>query len=179
MFIGVAVMLTAMKSPTRPHARAGNFRAVLILLALALVVVGLRPARAQQGVTSATLGGRVEDAGGAAVGGVSVFVTNLDTGQNLTAASDGEGRYRFAYLPVGPYRLRAEHTGFAAFNKELVLTVGQAADLTIRLSVAGIAESVDVAEGAGALEVSRAQLSETIRPREVDGLPLNGRNYLD
>ena len=172
-------MHTAMKSPTLPRVFAGSLRAVLILLALALAVGGLRPARAQRGVTSATLGGRVEDAGGAAVGGVSVFVTNLDTGQSLTAASDGEGRYRFAYLPVGPYRLRAEHTGFAAFSKELVLTLGQAADLTIRLSVAGIAESVDVADGAGALEVSRSQLSETILPREVDGLPLNGRNYLD
>ncbi|HEX8686132.1 MAG TPA: hypothetical protein VF654_06505, partial [Pyrinomonadaceae bacterium] len=59
------------------------------------------------------------------------------------------------------------------------MTLGQAADLTVRLGVAGLAESVEVAAGAGALEVSRAQLSETILPREVDGLPLNGRNYLD
>jgi hypothetical protein len=174
-------MFTATKSPTpeRAHVFAGSLRAVLLLLALALAVGGLRPARAQQGVSSATLGGRVEDAGGAAVSGAPVVVTNLDTGQSLTAASDGEGRYRFVYLPVGPYRLRAEHAGFAVFSKELVLTLGQAADLTIRLSVAGIEESVDVAGGAGVLEVSRAQLSETILPREVDGLPLNGRNYLD
>jgi Carboxypeptidase regulatory-like domain/TonB dependent receptor len=174
-------MRIAVKSFARTLARlfAGSARAALILFAVTLAVGGLRPARAQQGVSSATLGGRVEDAGGAAVGSASVVVTNLDTGQSLTAASDGEGRYRFAYLPVGPYRLRAEHAGFAAFDKELVLTLGQAADLTIRLSVAGIEESVNVDEGAGVLEVSRAQLSETIHPREVDGLPLNGRNYLD
>lgn len=168
-------MLTATKSHTLPCARV--FAVGLILVAIA--VGGLRPARAQQGVTSATLGGRVEDAGGAAVGGASIVVTNLDTGKSLTAASDEEGRYRFAYLPVGPYRLRAEHAGFEAFGKEFVLTLGQAADLTVRLSVAGIKESVDVDEGAGAIEVARAQLSETILPREVDGLPLNGRNYLD
>jgi hypothetical protein len=174
-------MLNAVKSSTRPRARAfaGSLRVVPALLSLALIVGGARVAGAQQGVSSATLGGRVEDAGGAAVGGASVVVTNLDTGQSLTAASDEEGRYRFAFLPVGPYRLRAEHAGFAAFGRELVLTLGQAADLTIRLSVAGIEESVDVAEGAGVLEVSRAQLSETILPHEVDGLPLNGRNYLD
>jgi hypothetical protein len=152
---------------------------LLALVALAFVVGGAGLVRAQQGVTSATLGGRVEDADGAAVGGVTVVVAHLDTGGRLTAVSDEEGRYRFAYLPVGAYRLSAERPGFAAYSRELVLTLGQAADLTVRLSVAGIEESVEVSDAAGALEVSRAQLSETILPREVDGLPLNGRNYLD
>jgi hypothetical protein len=151
----------------------------LALMALAFAVGGAGLVRARQGVTSATLAGRIEDAGGAAVGGVTVVVAHLDTGGRLTAVSDEEGRYRFAYLPVGAYRLRAECPGFAAYSRELVLTLGQAADLTVRLSVAGIEESVEVSDAAGALEVSRAQLSETILPREVDGLPLNGRNYLD
>ena len=174
-------MLTVMESFTRPHARrfAEGLRVCLALLTLAFVVGDARLARAQQGVSSATLAGRVEDTGGAAVGGATVVVAHLDTGGRLTAVSDEEGRYRFAYLPVGPYRLRAECPGFAAYSRELVLTLGQAADLTVTLSVAGIEERVDVASGAGVLEVSRAQLSETILPREVEGLPLNGRNYLD
>jgi hypothetical protein len=174
-------MLTAVKSATRPRARrfAGALRTSFALLALAFVVGDVPQARAQQGVSSATLVGRIEDAGGAAVGGATIVVSNLDTGGRLTVVSDEEGRYRFAYLPVGAYRLRAVCPGFAAYSRELVLTLGQAADLTVRLSVAGIEERVDVAAGAGALEVSRAQLSETILPREVDGLPLNGRNYLD
>ena len=174
-------MLTVMEGFTRPLARglAAGLSLCFALLTLAFVVGDARVARAQQGVSSATLAGRVEDAGGAAVGGATVVVAHLDTGGRLTAVSDGEGRYRFAYLPVGAYRLRAECPGFAAYSRELVLTLGQAADLTVRLSVAGVVESVEVAAGAGVLEVSRAQLSETILPREVDGLPLNGRNYLD
>ncbi|HEX8281976.1 MAG TPA: TonB-dependent receptor [Pyrinomonadaceae bacterium] len=172
-------MLTVTESSTRPRAFAGSLRVALVLLTLAFVAGGEGRARAQQGVTSATLGGRVEDAGGAAVGGATVVVANLDTGGRLTAVSDEEGRYRFAYLPVGAYRLRAERPGFAAYSKELVLTLGQAADLTVRLSVAGIEESVEVGDAGGALETSRAQLSETILPREVNDLPLNGRNYLD
>ncbi|MET0624852.1 MAG: TonB-dependent receptor [Pyrinomonadaceae bacterium] len=174
-------MPTVMESFTRPRVRGFDsaLRTGLALLALAFGAGDASPARAQQGVSSATLAGRIEDAGGAAVGGAIIVVAHLDTGGRLTAVSDEEGRYRFAYLPVGPYRLRAECPGFAAYSRELVLTLGQAADLTVRLSVAGIEESVDVASGAGVLEVSRAQLSETILPREVDGLPLNGRNYLD
>jgi Carboxypeptidase regulatory-like domain/TonB dependent receptor len=174
-------MRHVLKSPTCRSVRApaGSPRVFLALMALAFVVGGAGLARAQQGVTSATLGGRVEDASGAAVGGATVVVAHLDTGGRLTAVSDEEGRYRFAYLPVGSYRLRAECPGFAAYSKELMLTLGQAADLTVRLSVAGIEESVDVSDAGGALEISRAQLSETILPREVDGLPLNGRNYLD
>jgi len=86
-------MPTDVKSSTRKraHAFAGSLRVALALLSLALAVGGARVVRAQQGVTSATLGGRVEDAGGAAVGGVTVVVVNLDTGHSQTAASDDEG----------------------------------------------------------------------------------------
>jgi hypothetical protein len=174
-------MLNAVKRSTRSRASTlvASLRIGLALSLLAFIAGESHLAHAQQGVTSATLRGRVEDASGAAVGGAKVVVTNLDTGQSQTAVSDGEGRYRFAYLPVGAYQLRAESNGFAPYGRELVLTLGQAADFTVRLSVAGIEESVVVNDAAGATEVSRAQLSETILPREVDGLPLNGRNYLD
>ncbi len=60
---------------------------------------------AQQTVTSATLGGRVEDSSGARLSGATVTATNLDTNQTHTILSDEEGRYRFSYLPAGSYRV--------------------------------------------------------------------------
>ena len=133
---------------------------------------------AQQTVTSASLSGRVVDMNGAAVGGATVTTTNLETNQQQTTTSDAEGRYRFAYLSVGTYKLMATAPGFAMFGQQLTLTVGQALDVPLRLDVAGVAESIRV-EDIPIIETIRTQVAETIRPREIDDLPLNGRNYLD
>ncbi|HEX7958237.1 MAG TPA: TonB-dependent receptor, partial [Pyrinomonadaceae bacterium] len=154
---------------------------VLALAALLLLTAaGARPARAQQAVTSATLNGRVEDANGAALPGVSVTAAAVDTGRRLTSVSDEEGRYRFPLLPVGAYELGAEKPGFAPLRVRLAVTLGQALELPLRLSPAGVAESVMVlASEAPAVETARTQLAETVAAGEIDSLPLNGRNYLD
>ncbi|HEY9283501.1 MAG TPA: TonB-dependent receptor [Pyrinomonadaceae bacterium] len=155
----------------------------LRIASLALLVAsggGPRPALAQQNVTSAAVGGRVEDEDGAALPGVNVTATNVGTNQNRSAVSDEEGRYKFSYLPVGTYRLAAEKSGFAAQSRQLTLTVGQALDVPLRLSVAGVAESVQVGYADGpVVETARTQIAETVVTSEVDSLPLNGRNYLD
>ncbi|HZB46600.1 MAG TPA: carboxypeptidase-like regulatory domain-containing protein, partial [Pyrinomonadaceae bacterium] len=144
-----------------------------------LFLAGMTRPLAQQSVTSATLSGRVSDADDAAVGGASVTATNLDTNRKQSATSDAEGRYRFAYLPVGTYRLAAEAAGFAPHDRQITLTVGQALDVPLRLAVANVAESVNVTTDVPVVETVRTQLAETIRPREIDDLPLNGRNFLD
>jgi len=161
----------------RSHTR--SLRAAVALLALALGFAGAVRASAQQAVSSATLGGRVEDANGAAVGGAAVVVTSLGTNQRLSASTDEDGRFRFAYLPVGDYRLLVECAGFSPSATRLTLTVGQAADVRVTLTVGGLAESVEVTGAAPLVEGTRTQVSGTVTPREVDALPLNGRNFLD
>jgi hypothetical protein len=153
---------------------------LMLLAVLTALSTGVVPALAQQNITSATLGGRVEDANGAALPGVNVTATNVETNQSRDSATDEEGRYRFSYLPVGRYRLTIEQAGFATLNRQLTLTVGQALDMPLRLSVAGVAESVEVNDAdAPVVETARTQVAETVLPKEIDGLPLNGRNYLD
>ena len=153
--------------------------AALLLMLCLLFTCGAPPVFAQQTVTSATLSGRVEDTGGAVMRGATVTVVNLGTNQSQTTTTDAEGRYRFPYLPVGDYQLKVEQSGFATLSSELTLTVGQALVVPIRLSVAGISERVNVVTDTPVIETGRAQVSETVLPREVDNLPLNGRNYLD
>jgi hypothetical protein len=156
---------------------AGSLAAAALLLCVLSTAL---PASAQQAVTSAALGGLVADASGAALPGALVTATNVETNQSRTSTADAEGRYRFPYLPVGTYRLRAERPGFAALTKQLTLTLGEALDVSLVLPVAGVAESVEVS-GADApfVETARTQVAETIAPKEIDTLPLNGRNYLD
>jgi hypothetical protein len=153
-------------------------RAALLGVILALSSC-LNFASAQQTVTSATLGGRVEDSSGAIVSGALVTATNLDTNQAQTTTSDEEGRYKFSYLPAGAYRLTIERAGFNTLQQQLTLTIGQALDVPLKLSVAGVTGSVNITADVPLIEAARTQVAETILPREIDALPLNGRNYLD
>src|SRR4051812_14672177 len=156
-------------------------RVVLVSAACALCLCAFaRSTTSQQTVTSATLGGRVEDANGATLPGAVVTATNTETNQSRTSTTDAEGRYRFSYLPVGAYELRVEKSGFATLTKSLTLTVGQALDLPLALSVAGVAENVQVGgTDTVAVETTRTQVAETVLPKDVENLPLNGRNFLD
>lgn len=155
----------------------------VVFLALVLVASGACPelaARTQQTVTSATLGGHVEDTSGAAVSGANIIITNLETNQHQTILSDEAGRYRFLYLSVGTYQLTAESAGFNKLTRQITLTLGQALDVPLRLTVANVTENVQVTDIlAPVVETARTQIAETILPREIDNLPLNGRNYLD
>ena len=148
-------------------------------LALLLVFAGSLTAQAQQTVTSATLSGRVEDSSGAVIQGASVTIRNLETNATQTMVSDGEGRFRFPYLHVGRHEIVLEKSGFARLTRQLTLTVGQAVDLPLKLTVGDVAENVEVAADLPGVESTRTQLAETLLPREIDDLPLNGRNYLD
>jgi hypothetical protein len=160
----------------QPGRLAFNVTGVCVLLALCGCVW---PALAQQTITSATLGGRVEDVNGAAVQGATLTVRNLENNQRVTTTSDEGGRYRFSYLAVGSYQLTVEHAGFSAINERLTLTIGQALDVPLRMSIEGVAANVQVTAEVGDIETARTQVAETIVPREIDELPLNGRNYLD
>ena len=134
---------------------------------------------AQQSVTSATLSGRIEDERGAFVSGASVTAVNLETQQHLNTTTDDEGRYRFPYLRTGTYDLKIDAAGFSPVTKQLTVSIGQALDLPIKLDVAGVSAQVNIGTDIPAVETVRTQITETIRPREINELPLNGRNYLD
>lgn len=150
------------------------------MAALLILVCGnFLQAYPQQTITSATLSGRVEDARGERVSGAGISVTSLDRNRTWETTSDAEGRYRFSYLPVGEYRLRAGHAGFSSIDRRVTLTVGQALDLPIALDVSTVTEQITITTDAPVVELVRTQVSETVTPREISSLPLNGRNYLD
>src|SRR5688572_186717 len=152
---------------------------IRVYLCSALIFLCAGLALGQQSVTSATLTGSIHDVSGAVVNGANVTAKNLETNQQTTATSDSEGRYRFPYLRIGVYDVTIEAAGFATLSRQLTLTVGQSLDLPVRLEVAGLSEYVNIGAGDLLIETVRTQLTETIRPREIQELPLNGRNYLD
>ena len=121
----------------------------------------------------------MEDQSGAIIVSASVTITNLDRNQSTTTTSGEDGRFRFLYLPVGSYELRVDRPGFAVATAKLTLSVGQALEIPVRLSIAGASAEINVQVELPSIELARTQLTETIVPKEIDTLPLNGRNYLD
>ena len=134
---------------------------------------------AQQSVTSATLSGRIEDTSGASVSGANVVATHVETNQHVETTSDHEGRFRFPYLRTGAYDLKIDAAGFASVAKQLTVSIGQALDLPVKLEVAGVSAEVNIGSDVPIVETVRTQITETIRPKEMNELPLNGRNFLD
>ena len=146
--------------------------------ALVCAIVLTNAALSQQSVTSATVSGRVDDPSGAIVRSATVTARNLERNQTFTATTDSQGRYQFLYLPAGAYDLKAQSPGFQPIIQKLTLTVGSALDVPFTLTL-GTTDRVDIQETPTAVETVRSQVAETIAPREIDSLPLNGRNYLD
>jgi hypothetical protein len=150
------------------------------IVAPALIWALALPAHALggQAAASATVTGVVRDTTEAVVVGASVQVRNHATNQTLSTTTDGQGRYRLPYVPVGDYHLTVDAAGFATTNVNLTLGVGQAIDVPVTLKP-GITASVDVVSSTPLVEAGRTQVSSRVTPAEVDSLPLNGRNYLD
>src|SRR5678816_891425 len=94
------------------------FRGLLILL------LSVTSAWAQA-VSTAQINGTVKDQGALALPGVTITVTQTDTGLTRTAVTDDTGSYVLQNLPIGPYKLEAMLQGFRTFQQTgIVLQVG-------------------------------------------------------
>lgn len=147
--------------------------------ALLLVLIAT-PLYAQSRVTAADVSGTVLDSSGAALPGVSVTVTNVETNVSRTAITDSRGRYIAPALQPGTYRIAAALPGFGEQTREPVtLTLGQDANIDFTLSVGGRQETVTVTGESPIVEVSRTVVSSTVTRDQIENLPSNGRNYVD
>ncbi|MET0621551.1 MAG: TonB-dependent receptor [Pyrinomonadaceae bacterium] len=138
------------------------------------------PASAQ--THRASVLGTITDPTGAPVPGVGVSVTNLGTGEARTATSSGEGQYVVAQLPPGSYRLEVEGQGFAKYARRIELYVNQELRVDAGLRVGGPSEETVVVNDADNVELLKkdsASLGAVIENRQVEGLPLDGRNFYE
>src|SRR5918999_1206789 len=113
----------------RPHGGSSMFR----ILTAALMVIGLSgSAFAQSQAINGTIEGTIVDDQGAVLPGVTVTVTNLDTGDTRVVVSNESGLYRAPLLPLGSYRVNAELQGFRKYEQTGVsLSAGQVAVIDV------------------------------------------------
>jgi outer membrane receptor protein involved in Fe transport len=132
-------------------------------------------------INTATLSGLVTDPQGLAVRGTKVTVTYLATGAQRSTVVDDGGRYSLVGLVPGMYKMRVEGgANFAPYeNPSLQLTVGQDAILNVTLELGTQTQSVTVTSDSAPVETTRTEVSQTIEQRQIDNLPINGRNYIN
>jgi outer membrane receptor protein involved in Fe transport len=133
-----------------------------------------------QGSTNAAVLGTVTDSAGAVVPNASVRVRNVATGQVQQTATDGQGRYTIADLPVGNYEAQATAQGFQTMvRRGITLTVGAQAVVDFSLSVGQAQQTVTVEADVSQVDTVSTALSSYVEQKQINDLPLNGRNFTD
>ncbi len=151
-----------------------GFRAGLVL---ALTILAVAPAFAQSQAVNGTIEGTIHDQSGAALPGVSVTVSNVDTGDTRVFVTNERGGYRAPLLPLGRYRVSAELQGFKKFEQQgLSLSAGQTALVDVTLEVGNLSEVVTVTRESPIAEPGKIDLGRTIGETEIKNLPLVSRN---
>lgn len=153
------------------------FRVFRVMFVLMLVLSGAARSFAQSQSVNGTIEGTISDESGAALPGVSVTVSNLDTGDTRVVVTNEGGVYRAPLLPLGRYRVAVEFQGFKKFEQQgLTLSAGQSAVINVTLSVGSMTETVTVTSEAPIAEPGKIDLGRTIGETEIRNLPLVSRN---
>src|SRR5271163_3234780 len=129
-------------------------------------------------LSTASLSGAVRDSGGAVVPRAKIVLRNAATGVEKTTTSSGAGTYIFGDITPGGYTLQASAPNFAEQKvPEFTLTVGQKATIDFSLTVGSQTTVVTVEAAPPQLDASSANLGTVIGTRQVNDLPLNGRDF--
>jgi len=152
-------------------------RVIRFFLMIGLVLFFSATALARN--NSASLSGVIKDASGAPVSGVAVALRNLATNHTRETASDDRGRYIFPALDRGQHEILAKSAGFKPARMLVELSVGQNAEADLILSPGDVNESLTVlAEDSPlSVETRTAAVGQLVTRRQIETLPLNGRDF--
>lgn len=122
--------------------------------------------------------GTVTDPTGAVLAGVKITATNVGTGLQYTAETQADGVYVLLNLPIGTYRVSAEHPGFRGFTASgITLAVDQVYALNIKMELGQISEQVIVEAARVQVESTNTQLGTVITGDTIVDMPLATRNW--
>jgi len=148
-----------------------------LLLWLALAATGTS-AFAQGGGASSTgtIQGRITDAQGAVLPGVTVTATSPALlGQQTTVTSE-TGNYRFPAVPPGAYALSYELAGFNTVKRDgIQITLGFTAQVNVELALATVQETVTVSGASPVIDTSATRIQQNFKLEQLQSIP-NGRD---
>ncbi|MCU1299947.1 MAG: hypothetical protein JWQ87_231 [Candidatus Sulfotelmatobacter sp.] len=155
------------------HVATSATRILLLVLVLSLIST---PALTQS--TAGRVLGTISDQSGASVASATVVITDVERGTSRTLTTDSSGDYVASDLIPGTYKIHAEAKGFKSAERPSV-TVEVATDVRADFSLqpGNVSEIITVTEEVALVNTTSATLGGTLSNKEINDLPLNGRNY--
>src|SRR5579864_7924445 len=154
-------------------------RLTLSFASLAIVASAVLCA-AQTSRVAGAVQGTVVDQTGSAVPAATVSLRNEGTNQTRTISTNPEGSFYAGELPVGQYELRVQSPGFSPFvNNAIVISIGRAVQLTVRLAPARVQQQITVSEQPPPIDATQTNEATTIDHERIEESPVVSRNYLD
>src|SRR5215472_15467393 len=162
-----------MKSVIKSASFLFSFVLVLGLVASLLVIPS-----AKADNLYAKIQGTVTDPTGAVLAGVKITATNVGTNLQYAAETQGDGGFVLLNLPIGTYRVSAEHSGFRSFTASgITLALDQVYALNIKMELGQISEQVIVEAARVQVETANTQLGAVITGDTIVDMPLLTRNF--
>ena len=152
-------------------------RTTAVVAAVALLFgAGAATTLAQQG--RAELRGNVTDEQGGALPGVSILITNQDTGTFREVVSSADGSFFAGQMLPGTFRVTAQLPGFASFERpDFAIGVGRTLDLDIVMTIGAIEETITVSGAAPLVDLTSSEVGGTINTGDLTELPTGNRSY--
>ncbi len=129
---------------------------------------------------NATLVGKVTDSNGAVVPGADVTITQNGTNRTQSAKSNEDGEYQISQMPPGVYTIKITMAGFKiSISEKLVLETDTTSRFNVTLETGGVNETVTITSEPSVINTETSEKGEVITPKQVQDLPLNGRDFQD
>jgi hypothetical protein len=150
----------------------------LLALSFSCVLVFLLSTSLPAQVDTGAILGTVKDQSGGVIPGAKVTLTNAGTGVSVTAKTGADGAYVFRPVKIGTYSVAAEYQAFRKTEqRDVRVDVQQQVVVDLTLLPGQITQSVEVTGAPPALQTQDSSVGQVVGTREVNDLPLNGRNF--
>ena len=145
-----------------------------------MIALTSRGAMAQTAVNSGLIRGLTADSTGAIIANATITLVSRATSTAVTRTSNSAGMFVFPAQPVGGYSMEVKADGFRTqVVKGVYVQVGQPTTVNVQLQPGARGESVTVSGESPLLRTEDSNQSSVVNRELLDGLPLNGRRFLD
>ena len=123
--------------------------------------------------------GTLSDKSTALVSNAGIRLVQTETNESRIARTGDQGEFTVSALPPGPYRIEVEQTGYKKLSRVIMLQVNQDLRVDLVLEVGQLSEEIIVTAPATQLRKDSSAIGTVVENRQITGLPLDGRNFLE